>query len=158
MTEFQIINNLPTTLTHGAIERAVRQFVDDIEDPKVPRDKDGLVIQLLTYIGHCLIAKIMPQAQVWIAEDDDKEIAAFALTHWEMNVDNKPTLWLSTAWVRRNHRFTSKPKEWFHRMEEYGKIMGAKHLLIPSARGYKGYLRYIGQGWHKYEVILKKDL
>lgn len=156
--DFKIVTNLPVTLNPGAVERAIRQFVLDIEDTKVPRDNEGLSIQLLTFIGNCLIAKTLPHANIWIAEDNDKEVAAFALTQFDINVDNKLSLWLSTAWVRRTHRFTNKPKEWFHQMEDFGKAAGAKHLLIPSARGSRGYLRFVGKSWHEYEVILKRDL
>lgn len=157
--DFHVTTNIPLTLKPGAIERAVHQFVEDTEDPKIPLNKDGLYNQLITYIGNTLIARVQPHAQIWIKEDEDGEVGAFAITNFDIEVDNSLTLWLSVAWVRKQHRFTSKPKEWFHQLEEFGKASGAKHLLIPSVRGVKGYLRFVGRNnWHQYHVILKRDL
>lgn len=155
---FQIVTSVPVTLKPGAIERAIAQFVEDVDTPLIPVDKQGRYNQLLAYVHSCLVAQNNPNNNVWIKEDEDGEVGAFALTSFEIHVDNKLSLWLSAAWVRRSHRFTTKPKEWFHQMEAFGKAAGASHLLIPSVRGTKGYLRFVGQGWHKYEVILKKDL
>lgn len=156
--DFQIVTSVPFDLNSGAIERAVSSFVDDTKSAKIPRDDEGFYKQLVTYIGSCLISKSNPNSQVWLAIDEDKEVAAFALSNFVIHVDNKLTLWLSAAWVRPKHRFTKEVKAWFHQLEDFGKASGAKHLLIPSVRGEKGYLRFVGKDWHKYEVILKKDL
>jgi len=155
---FGIITTVPITLNPGAIERAIAHFVADTSNPKIPLNKDGLYNQLVSYIYSCIVAKNNPNNNVWIKEDDDHEIGALALTNFTIHVDNQLCLWLSAAWVRKQHRFTSKPKEWFHQLEAFGKTSGAKHLLIPSIRGSKGYLRFVGKDWHQYEVILKKDL
>jgi len=155
---FGIITTVPISLNPGAIERAVSQFVEDTSTPKIPLDKDGLFNQLLGYIHGIIMLRNTPHAQVWLKEDEDGEVGALALSNFTTHVDNKLSLWLSMAWVRRTHRFTSKPKEWFKQMEDFGRASGAKHLLIPSVRGSKGYLRFVGKDWHQYEVILKRDI
>lgn len=155
---FQIATSVPVELKPGAIERAVEQFVEDTSDPKIPLDKVGLYYQMVSFIGGCLVTRNIQNAQVWLKCDGDGEVGAFALSNFDIHVDNKLTLWLSAAWVRKGHRFTPKPKEWFRQLEAFGKASGAKHLLIPSVRGSKGYLRFVGKDWHQFEVILKKDL
>jgi hypothetical protein len=33
-----------------------------------------------------------------------------------------------------------------------------KHIIIPSSREPKSYCKFLGQGWHQYVVLLKKDI
>lgn len=156
--DFQVVTGISHTLKPGAIERAIAHFVDDTKR-SVVTDQDGRFNQLITFVYDCLVRKTHPDAQIWIKEDEDGEVGAFAFTNFAVDVDNKLSFWLAVAWVRKAHRFSLKPKLWFWQMQEFGRVAGAKHLLIPSVRGSKGYLRYIGKDkWHEYEVILKRDL
>lgn len=157
MSDFQIVTSIPTTLNPGAMERAIAAFIEDTKRDVV-KDNVGRYNQLVYYVYNALVRKTLPDVQIWIKQDEDKEVGAFAFTNFSIDVDGKQSLWMSVAWVRRTYRFTGKPKQWFRQMEDFGKASGAKHLLIPSIRGSKGYLRFVGKEWQEYEVILKKDL
>lgn len=154
--ELKVIHKLPTNLRNGAIERAVKAFVADSHTEETNADPIGLFNQTLECIAQaCLFNQ--DGKQFWIAEHEG-EVFAYALTHVSKDVDNRLCYWMTQAWVHpkvRGHRIV---KIWRDQLVAEGKRLLCKHIVIPSSRSTKAYLRFLGQGWHKYVTLLKVDL
>ncbi len=153
MTPLRKVKSIPATLNPKAIERAVAAFVQQSHADNV--DKDGYYNQLIENMAAVLLFQT-PGRNVWIAEDAG-EVIGFALTHVAKDVDNKLCYWMTDAWIAPHMRGTVA-KEWHMLMEADAQASFCKHIIIPSSREPKSYCRFLGEGWHQYVVLLKKDI
>lgn len=158
MLQFKKIQSLPETLKTGAIERAVEQFVNESNRLNTPSNKEGFFNQLVSTIASILIFKNASHHFFWLAELDNGEVGAFAITHISKDVDNNLCYWGLDAWVDPSLRHTGKAKEWFNLMREDAKKLMCKHFLVISTRNNAAYKRFLGRNWHDYATILKEDL
>lgn len=154
--EFKIITELPTHLNIGAVERAVKSFVKDSHTEDTYADPTGLYNQTLESIAQAVLFK-MDGRQFWMAEYEG-EVYAYALAHISKDVDNQLCYWITQAWVHPNVRTHKIVKLWKDQLVNEGKRMMCRHIVIPSSRSTKAYLRFLGKGWHKYVELLKVDL
>lgn len=150
------VNEIPSTLKPRAIETAVDSFIRDSRSTEIPINDDGLFNQIIENIASVVTFKA-PGRYFWLAEEEG-EVIAFALTHISKDVDNSLCYWQTDAWVAPHWRHKPEVKEWNRLLEEDAKAHFCKHLIIPSSRGSKAYCRFLGEGWHEYVVLLKKDL
>lgn len=154
--ELKIQHKLPTNLNDRAIERAVKSFVEDSHTTETKANPEGLYNQTLEAIAQaCLFNQ--DGRQFWLATHEG-EVYAYALTHVSKDVDNQLCYWMTQAWVHPQVRGHKIVKIWRDQLVAEGKRLLCKHIIVPSSRGSKGYLRFLGQGWHKYVELLKVDL
>ncbi len=156
MIPLRKVNELPPTLKPKAIERAISAFIEDSHSTDVPIDPNGLFNQLVENVASVCIFKV-PGRYFWIAEDDG-EVIAWALTHVSKDVDNNLCYWQTDAWVAPQWRGKPEVKLWNKQLEDDAKASFCKHIIIPSSRNTEAYCRFLGQGWHPYVMLLKKDL
>ena len=154
MLPLRKVNEVPATLNPKAIERAVAAFIEQSNAENV--NKDGYFNQIVENIAAVVVFKT-PGRYFWIAEDHG-EVIGWALTHISKDVDNSLCYWQTDAWVDPKWRRKPEVKQWKLSMEEDARANFCKHILIPSSRGSEAYCRFLGEGWHTYVVLLKKDL
>lgn len=155
--QLQRIVDLPRSLRANAIEEAVEAFVRESHITDSGCDGIGLFNQIIEAIASITIFKNNPSAHFWLAEENG-EVAAWALAHMSKDVDNQLSYWMTDAWVAKAYRNKPIVKEWFNTMRNEGKRLMCRHLLIPSSRNTKAYLRFLGRDWTKYLTILKEDI
>ncbi len=151
------INEIPKTLNVGAIDRAIHKFVSDSRINPAHTNIPGLIQQLTDVIAGIIIFKNLPQNILWLAEKDG-EVAAWVICHVSKDVDNSLCYWMTDAWVDKSLRGNKEVKQWYQLLREDAKHFMCKHILIPSSRNTKAYLRFLGHNWHKYLEILKEDI
>lgn len=156
MTPLRKVDAIPSTLRPKAIERAVDAFIKESNPYSVPVNSDGLFNQIIENIASVVTFRV-PGRYLWLAEEDG-EVIAWALTHISKDVDNSLCYWQTDAWVAKQWRGRPEVKEWNKKLEEDAKANFCKHIIIPSSRNSKAYCRFLGEGWHPYVVLLKKDL
>lgn len=154
MTQLKKVSSIPDSLSLHAIDRAVGAFVEQSHAENV--DKTGYYNQIIENIASVVIFKV-PGRYFWLAEENG-EVVAWALTHVAKDVDNKLCYWQTDAWVHPKWRHKPEVKQWNKLLEEDAKANFCKHIIIPSSRDPKAYCRFLGEGWHTYVVLLKKDL
>ena len=154
--ELKKLSKLPTNLNSGAVERAVKSFVADSHTLETHSDPTGLYNQTLECIASACIMN-QDGRQFWMAEHNG-EVYAYALAHVSKDVDNQLCYWITQSWVHKDVRGHKIVKIWKDQLVAEGKRLLCRHIVIPSSRGSKGYLRFLGQGWHKYVELLKVDL
>ncbi len=154
--ELKVVTRLPNHLNVGAVERAVRAFVNDCHVTETQTDPEGLYQQTLEAIAQACIFQ-QDGRQFWLA-DYEGEVMAYALTHISKDVDNTLCYWMTQAWVHPQIRHHKIVKIWKDQLIAEGKRLMCKHIVIPSSRGMKGYIRFLGKGWHKYVDLLKVNL
>lgn len=154
MAQFRVVQELPKGINTGEVERVVREFVNDAHIPE--QEKEGLYQQTLEGIAQCLFFKMDGQ-QFWLAEQEG-EILAYVRTHVAKDVDNQLCYWVTQAWVSPKVRGRRIVKEWFQDLRNEAKRLMCRHIIIPSSRSTKAYLRFLGKKWHVYVTLLKEDI
>lgn len=151
------IEQLPINLSYADIETAVRAFIKDCRITSAGVNVDGLFNQIAQAIGASVIAK-NPNIFFWLAQDDKGAIAAWALSHLSIDVDNSLCYWMTDAWVARPYRHSPYVKQWLNTLRQHGIDLKCKHILIPSSRNTKAYLRFLGRSWKTFVTVLKEDI
>lgn len=152
--EFKFITEVPKGLTRSEVERVVELFIRESHIKNV--NATGLFNQILMAIASVLYAK-RDNVYFWVAEDQGK-IKAWALTHTSTDVDNSLSYWMTDAWVDKEYRQTPLVKQWYNDLRKHARELDCKHILIPSSRNTKAYLRFLGRNWHEHLTILKEDI
>ncbi len=158
MIPLRKLNALPDTLNTGAIDRALEAFVIDSREIIGGVDGKGALQQLRDSVASAIIFKNSPESFFWVAEDDNGEVAAWALTQVRRGIDNSLCYWMTNAWVAKSHRFKPYVKAWFQTMRDDAIRFSCNHILIPSSRNSRAYCRFLGGGFHEYLTILKADI
>ena len=152
--ELQIIKELPKLNSH-AIERAVEQFIEDSRVENV--DKIGMYNQTIESIAQATMFSMNNAQHFWLAHDGF-EVKAYVLAHIGKDIDNRLTYTVSQAWAHPSLRRTPKIKEWWQLIRNEAKRNMCKHVLIPSSRHVKAYLRFLGKNYHEYVTLIKEDI
>lgn len=151
--DFALLTEIPKDLNPRSFDSAVYQFV---RDSHCEDNMTGLMNQTLQSIADTLIFK-QPGNYVWAAIEDGN-VMAYALTHVSKDVDNTLCYYMTQAWVHPKLRHTSFAKDSLKKLREHAKHLMCRHIIIPSSRGVKGYLRFLGSKWHTYVTLLKEDI
>lgn len=157
MNPLRIVNNLNLGLQPGAIESAVKAFVEDSHADESGADKRGLYQQTVENIAAATVFKIDNSRQFWLA-DEEGEVMAYALTHVSKDVDNSLCFWMTQAWVHPILRGSKQVKGWIQLFRAEAKKNLCKHIIIPSSRENRAYCRFLGKGWKPYVTLLKEDI
>lgn len=158
MNPFRHINKLDEAiLKPGAIEAAVESFVKDSHTEETHADPVGLYNQTIEVIAHATIFQHDDTRQFWIA-DEDGDVKAYALCHISKDVDNQLCFWITQAYVHPSCRRTPQVKQWMEQLRAEAKRLLCKHIVMPSSRSTKAYIRFLGHETHQYCVLLKQDI
>ena len=96
--------------------------------------------------------------ELWIGKADS-ELVIYILAGVSMEVDNRPTYWVSQAWVRKDERGQPWVKEAWAALRRRAIDLGCAHIVTISGReNNQAYCRFLGKGWHVYGTLLKEDL
>ncbi len=158
MLTLQKLNELPKTLKTGAIDRALESFVGDSREIIGRVDPRGALQQLRDSVASAILFKNSPSSFFWVAEDENGEVAAWAMTQVRNDIDGSLCYWMTNAWVAKQHRFKPYVKQWFQVMRADAERYSCKHILLTSSRNSRAYCRFLGGGFHEYLTILKADL
>ena len=154
--KLEIITSLQGINVSG-LKAAVADFVNTNNQIQAPLNKEGFFTQIIESIVTRTEGKAAGQ-YFWAALDEDKNPTGWALTHIAKDVDNQLCYWMTCAWVRKDYRRTPLVKEWLQTMRTHAVQLCCKHVIIPSSRHIKPYLRMLGKAWHVYSVLLKEDI
>jgi hypothetical protein len=153
--ELKKVKAMPTSLRKGAIEDAVKKFIVDSRVKNV--NIEGMYNQSLKSIAQSIIFDTSDKQQFWMA-DNGQEVMAYALAHIGVDVDDRLTYTISQAWVDRSLRGTKIVKVWWQQIQDEAKRCLCSHLMLPASRNVKPYLRFLGEGFHEYVTLIKKDI
>lgn len=152
LLELKIYKELPKN--YKSLEQAAWSFVEDNHVRE--KEREGLYQMTLdSMIGATILDH--KNNKLWIAEENG-EVKCYVLTSLMKDVDNRLCCWITQAWVCKELRRTPLIKIWRKQLYEYAKQSLCKHILIPSSRSAKAYLRWLGPDFHQYITILKKDI
>ena len=138
--------------TKQELEHAVSCFVAESNQYDVPMDEDGFYNQTARNVAERGLYGT--GGDLWLALDGSK-VAGFALTHETKDVDDKLCFVITCAYVDR--RYPTLFAEAYATLEAEARRLGAAHIILPSSRSSKAYMRKL-PGYHPYVVLLKKDL
>jgi len=153
--ELKKVKSMPNYLRKGAIEDAVKRFIVDSRVTNV--NIEGMYNQSLKSIAQSIIFDTSDKQQFWMA-DDGTDVMAYYLAHICVDVDDQLTYTISQAWVHPSLRGNKQVKIWWQQMQDTAQQYMCKHILIPASRNVKSYLRFLGQGFHEYVTLIKKDI
>ncbi len=154
--EFKIVKELPNKKLMKSIEKSVKRFVVESNPEKTPWNDEGLYQQTLHTIAYAITTK-ESTPQFWMVEYHN-EVLAYAVCHTSVDVDNSLCYWQTQAYVNKKVRHHKIVHLWKEQLFEEAKRLGCKHIIIPSSRETESYKRFLGEGWHTYVTLLKKDL
>lgn len=150
LPDFKITNHISNP---QSFDKAVLDFVNSSH---CNDDKIGLYHQTLEGVANIIINK-PTNSFLWLAEEDNN-VVAYCLTHASKDVDNKMCYWMTQAYIHPKYRNTGFAKDCLSKLRQHAKDLFCKHILIPSSRSTKAYLRFLGSKWHTYVEILKEDI
>lgn len=145
------------SLKPRAIEEAVEAFVKDSHTLETKADPLGLYNQTIEVIANATIFAHDDSKQFWVA-DEDGQVMAYALCHLSKDVDNQLCFWITQAYVAPKYRRTPYVKQWMEQLRAEAKRLLCKHIIMPSSRNTKAYLRFLGHDSHVYCTLLKQDI
>lgn len=151
------ISEIPNSEFANDLDNAVKDYSKTCGIKKYGINPEGFYKQITEAIVNRLIHKLQPNAQTWVATDNDNKLAGFMLTHFSLEIDNKLTMTMSDGWVRKDLRNTVYPKDWIDKIREYAILSGVKHILFPCGRHYKAWNKYLDNRMTKYITYLKED-
>lgn len=143
---------LPSNLKPGAIERAVKEFLKEVD---IYGEQVGFFNQT---IGAIHAAIYQSNGDFWLAVGEDGEVDAYVLGNVMREVDNRLTYWLSQAWAHPRRRQNGWTKACWQQLRQKAKDYLCKHIVVVSGRGEEAYCRWLGKGWHHYASLLKEDI
>ncbi len=150
MIEYKI----QTTLEHKEwLEEAVRQFA---KENHAPQEYAGLVQQTYENILHATELKTQGR-YLWLVLQDNKPVG-YVMSHIGKDVDNKMCYWITQAYASPEVRGESFIKDLYPILKKHAKDLFCSHVLIPSSREAKAYMRWLGPDLHIYATILKEDI
>ncbi len=135
------------------IENAVRQFS---KENHAPQEEAGLVQQTFEGIVHATELKT-PGHFFWLVLQDNMPVG-YIMSHIGKDVDNKLCYWITQAYADHNVRGEAFIKDFYKILKEHAKKLFCSHILIPSSREAKAYMRWLGPDLHVYATILKEDI
>jgi len=156
--QWKLIRNLPPHLKKGAVEKAVNRFIDDIKRHGQGIDPTGLFNSTLQSIAQaCILTHDGSGGDFWAAIGDDGEMYAYSLAKIVIDIDNRVTYWVTQGWIHPDYRHKYLKSGWKD-LEQHARRNMCKHIINVTDRHAKAYLKLLGDKWHTYATLLKKDL
>lgn len=156
--EWKLIRTLPKHLSSNSVERAVQAFVDDTKEYGQGIHPVGLFNSTIQSIARaCILTHDGTGGDFWAAIGDDGEIYAYSLAKIVIDIDNRLTYWVTQGWIHPEYRHNYLKMGW-KALEAHARQNLCKHIVNVTDRHAKAYLRFLGEDWHTYATLLKKDL
>lgn len=158
MNQLRKVSNLKDIkLFPGALELAVKSFVEDSHAEESGADINGLYQQTIESIAAATFFRTNDSREFWLA-DDGGEVMAYALTHVSKDVDNNLCYWMTQAWVHPIMRGSKDVRSWIQLFKDDAKQKLCKHMIVVSSRGTDAYCRFLGKNWKPYVHLLKQEI
>lgn len=154
--EFKKLRKIPNKQLIKSIENSVKEFVKESNPDNTPLDEQGYYNQTIKSIAECVTLNT-EEHQFWLAEYKN-ELLAYSICHVSLDVDNTLCYWITQTFLNPKVRRHKIIKIWRQQLYDEAQRLGCKHILIPSSRNNKAYCRWLGEGWHTYVTLLKKDI
>lgn len=152
--QFRKVKDLPSELKTGAIEKAVFEF---IAETPLKADPNGLFKQTIRTIASATF--LGGQNDFWLAWNEEGDVLGYLIGQTVVDVDDSLTYWITQAWVSPRLRSSGAVKDAFRLVCEDAKSRFCRHIVVVSGRkNDAAYCRFLGNGWHKYATLLKKDI
>lgn len=135
------------------LEQAVRQFATENHSPS---EYSGLVQQTYENILHATELK-SPGRYLWLVLQDNKPVG-YIMSHLGKDVDNRMCYWITQAFAAPEVRGERFIKDFYQILKKHAKELFCSHILIPSSREAKAYMRWLGPDLHIYVTTLKEDI
>lgn len=129
---------------------------DFIKDSSLGRgvDPEGYYEATREAMAHAL----MGQGELWVGQLGG-ELVIYILAVMTLEVDHRPTYWVSQAWVRKDQRGLPWVKQAWETIRRRAVQGECAHIVAISGRdNNEAYCRFLGKGWHIYGTLLKEDL
>lgn len=138
---------------HTEIERLVQNATLEInKDEPV-----GFYNQSLENIANATFMK--RGGDFWLIWDDEtKKAYGYALCSISKDIDNRLTYWGTQAYADPEIRHTRIITDLWKKVEDYARQHLCKHFVIISSRETRAYQKLLGNEWHEYATLLKKEL
>jgi len=150
-----LYKQVPPKLNKDAIERAICEFIKDSRAYETA-DPKGFYNQTINTFVQSLIHK--QPIDIWMAIGEDGEIYGYSIAQIIIDIDQRPTYWVTQGWIHKDYRDGQNLLEGWNKLEEHARINLCSHLVNVTNRHAGAYLRKLGDGWHEYATLLKKDL
>jgi hypothetical protein len=151
--ELKIIREIPPTLKPRAIERAVWDFVHDVESIK---DKIGFYDQAIKRIAESLIFG-RKDSDIWIAEENG-DIKAFVIAHLIYDIDDKIGYWIYEPYIVKELRDTGFMKDQWIKIKDRARSLLCKRMIIMTAHDKDKIGRFLNEEFVEHAKILKMNL
>ena len=151
--ELRIVREVPITLKPRAIEKAVRDFVNDVDSIK---DKDGFFNQALKRIAESLIFG-RHDSDIWIAEEDG-DVKAFVICHIVADVDDKIGYWVYEPYIVAELRANGFMKAQWSKLKDRAKSLMCQRMIVMTAHDKEKMDRFLGEEFVEHAKILKISL
>lgn len=156
--EWKLIRHLPKHLNNKAIEKAVQTFITDTTQYGQGINPIGMFNSTIQSIAQaCVLTHDGTGGDFWAAIGDDGEVYAYSLAKILIDIDNTPTYWVTQGWISKQYRHHYLKMGW-KALEAHARANLCKHMINVTDRHAKAYLRFLGDEWHTYATLLKKDL
>ncbi len=151
--EFQRIQEIPAALHKGAIERAVTEFIQEIE---LDADAVGFYNQTLQRIAAATIFK-QPGHDFWL-QHAYGEVSAYALASFQTDIDGRLCYWVSQTWVSPEWRHSQNVKQGLEKMRAWAEGNFCAHFVIVTSRDANAFCKFLGPKMRPYATIIKQEL
>lgn len=152
MLRKQLVKDLP--VSNQEIERLVKAASQEID---VKGNPLGFYNQTIEVIANATF--LNRGGDFWLIWDDEtKEALGYAICSISKDIDNQLTYWGTQAYADKRIRHKSIIKELWNDIEEFAKQRFCKHFVMVSSRETKAYQKFLGNEWHEYAVLLKKEI
>ena len=157
--KWTLTRNLPKQLNNGSLEQAVLTFVKQTQKYGQGIDPKGQFLQILNYItSACVKTHDGSGGDFWLSLDEKGDVNAFALAHFDTQIDNRLTYVVTHGWFREDMRDVRELKNGWRILEDHARQQLARHITLVTDRNSVVFNRILGDTWHPYVTILKKDL
>jgi hypothetical protein len=155
--EFKITREIPSTLTPGAVERAVDAFVkESILKERLDVEPFGFYNQTLQRIAAATFLKT-PGVDFWMAHAYG-EVIGYAIANITTDIDMRLCYWVSQSWVAPEWRQDPLVKQSWENVRLHAEYSLCSHLVVVSCRNSKAFCRWLGGNFEPYATLLKEEL
>jgi len=157
MQPLKKIKEIPTSLNSRQLVGAVRDFVQNSGLLAHFPDADSICRQTVDTIMASSVLAIDGSHAFWVYVKENN-LLGYALTYIGKEADGQMSFWITQAWAHPSIRRSPLIKSAFHQLREEAKRSMCSHLILPSSRSPKAYMRLLGPKIKPYLVLLKEDL
>jgi len=149
----RIINEIPESIKHGALDEAVKKYSEDSPESNDPVGTQKFVIGKIAdslFFGN-------KDIDVWVDENNG-DVKSFFVGQVIKDIDNEWSYVLSYPYVSKEFRSNGYSRAVIEKVKEKAKDFGCKHLTIVTKRTADAVNRFTGQEFKETSHVLKMEL